>query len=125
MWAKRTHVLLGDVVFARNLLKQLFSSGGNIKFFGDLNEIFGFSFNLSQKDKITNASRKAMSNSEGKIRDLRRILRGKFRKPLEWADRIADQNFYITKDFTQDIDRYKNYIEFQKLIVSKGKLEKR
>lgn len=119
----RTIVLLGDVVYSRNLMDTIFRGGPSIVVHGHLYEIFAVTFSRAAHQRVGDALYQAIEHAEaggtGKLRTLYQALRG---IPLD-DDSIEGELLKCVDymvDYTRDVDTPRDYKELLNKVVKTG-----
>ncbi len=81
MWTKRVIVLLGDVLYSKALMDEIIAYNGDLRFWGNLQEIYALSFNDEMVTQLFTAIDKAIHHAEfeggpGKLRKVFQALVG-------------------------------------------------
>ena len=122
-WFDRNIILLGDVIYANAVMRDILSNEDPIAVFGNTWEIFALAFDLSEKDKIVDALNVGRLHRLGKLRYFYRALCG---VPLDYDEREGyspDKNYFkYVGEWTRDIDTQYEYDRAMTEIVWAGKL---
>ena len=114
-WEPRVIILLGDVVYSKALMDNIFEYGGPVRFWGDRHEIYALGFDSRMFEKMEQALDKAIHHAEfqggpGKLRKVYQALAG---FPFD-VNNIKHSCFEEVKhpDYTQDIDTVQDWHRF-------------
>jgi len=110
LWADRTIVLLGDVVFYTPMaFRVAVDSSGDLEFFGTRFELFGLTFMRSQHKRLIAALHKADAPRAGKLWHILRVLSD---VPMEHhSPDEHGQLLQLVLDGSNDMDTYTDYEE--------------
>jgi hypothetical protein len=120
LWNDETIVLLGDVVWPDEVLRQVVNSKKRPAVFGNYCEIYAAAFNRDHHERVVAALRRAIADaeegSEGKLWHFYYSLAGfeNIRK-RQWnydVFEVIPSNGTPTVAFTQDFDWWDDYVEF-------------
>ena len=105
------------------MLYDIFNIDEPIHFFGNLYEMFGFSFHKSNWGKVAQALETGAAYDKGIMRYFYRAYVGKplDKKELFEAD-FRNQPFTFVKDYTNDMDMESEYRDFCENVIKGGRL---
>lgn len=133
-WKERTIILLGDVCYSKAVMDAIFAETSPLMVYGNIWEIFGFCFDLSEKHKIIDALRAGaefrgkLKNSGGKLRHFYKAYAGIDMDSTEREEFLIDHAkrlgmFQSVDDYTTDFDWQEKYDNFVRETIQINKLD--
>jgi hypothetical protein len=124
----RTIVLLGDVVYSKQLMNTIFGLKGELRVVGNTWEIFALSFSdeTHVQDRILEYLNKAHKTHPAKLRTFYRLYCG-FEPDVKVYEGQPLENkvFVWSNDWSNDMDSWEKYQTFVKEVVKTNKLDDR
>ena len=124
LWKERTIVLLGDVLFGKQGMNQVFACNKPYGSFGDYWETYGISFRKSEWIKVVKLCIKTMNLAhswfEGSLGHMWNVYCG---GPIKRKKKMDHSDFIHIKDHTMDIDMPGQWESFNIGVVGKGRLD--
>lgn len=114
MWRGQVIILLGDVVYSKAIMDSIFNYEGQVRFWGNLYEIFAMSFNDYEKmiEACDKATEHAENGGPGKLRKVYQAYTGFGFDNNEIHHRVFEE--VMITDYTQDIDTVGEWLNFVK-----------
>jgi hypothetical protein len=115
LWEPRVIVLLGDVVYSKQIMDSIFEYGGPVRFWGNTGEIYALSFDSRMFEKIDEALDKAIRHAEfeGGLGKLRKVYQALAGFPFDINN--TNHSYFETvlhHDYTQDFDTVQEWHNF-------------
>jgi len=124
LWKERTIVLLGDVIFSKDAMDQVFAYKEDYGNFGDNWETYGISFRKSQWLRVAQTIMRtvelARDGTQGSLEFMWKVWCG---SPFKGKKLMNRPDWIHFHDWTMDIDMYHEWENFNKGVVDKGKLD--
>ena len=125
LWKTRTIVLLGDVVYSKKCMDDIFACTDPMRVFGDTWEVYAVTFAFKQRHKVMRALNIGATQPLGKLRFFYRAYCG---LPLDTKEQEGvapdDKVFWYVSDWTRDIDMLDEYHNTIRELVTTGKLKR-
>lgn len=126
MWTDRVIVLLGDVVYSKAVMDSIINYDGAIRFWGNLHELFGLSFNHDATTKMLTALDKAIHHAEydggpGKLRKVYQAFVG-----FDFEDNNIHHAMFEevpASDYTRDFDTKEDWSNFVLEVLNRWELD--
>lgn len=124
LWGEKTIVLLGDVIYSKDALDQIFKSISSFCWFGDTAESYAIVFSRGVKDRMIQSCLNVIDKNyppyQGTLRQLMFDYTGLTEKLL-----FASRNPHIRgiSDYTRDIDTKEDYSNFKREVVTANRLD--
>ncbi len=126
IWSVKNIILLGDVIYSKRCMDDIFAYDGDIRFWGNEHEVFALGFSLTVEDKLLKAIEKVLAYAE-------KTNTGTMRKLFfAYVGHPIDENNYKhayfqvidpVNDYTNDIDSEQERYNFMKEVVHTRRLD--
>lgn len=126
LWGERVVILLGDVIYSRAVLETILTCRDDVRFYGDVWEMFALSFNVISRDAVITALQKGAKAPWGKLRYCYRayISAPQYRKETAAFLKKEAQFHYVDCWITRDCDLPDEYRNIQNELVKPGVLDR-
>jgi hypothetical protein len=148
LWAKRTHILLGDVCYSRDCMDRIFRFDGDVAIWGDRWEIYGASFSIDQFKRVMRAIDAVLFDDQSppSVANLLYVTtgcdptpyvprddpgRGKMRRfyqaiaNIPFGNTLEKEILQVvgSDDYTRDVDTLEDYSNFRMEVLWGGRLD--